>query len=80
MTATVKKPYQWLAWLATVVLVSAACLASFVPEWYWHHWAVIGGNALWIAVGYLWKENSLLYLNLILTGIYIMGIIKDGLF
>jgi membrane protein YdbS with pleckstrin-like domain len=69
-----KKPYQWLSWLATVVLVAAATLASFVPEWHWHHWAFIVGNALWIAVGYLWKENSLLYMNIGLTIIYVAGL------
>ena len=70
-----KKPYQWLSWLATVVLVSAACLASFVPELYLHHWAFIVGNALWIAVGYVWKENSLLWMNIILTVIYVLGLV-----
>jgi len=70
-----KKPHQWLSWLATIVLVGAASLASFVPEWYWHHAAFIVGNALWIAVGYLWKENSLLWLNIMLTLIYIVGLI-----
>ena len=71
----VVKPYQWLAWLATSVLVVAACLASFVPEWHWHHWGFIAGNALWISVGYLWKENSLLYMNIGLTVIYVVGLI-----
>jgi len=70
-----RKPYQWLAWLATLALVSAASLASFVPEWYWHHWAFILGNLLWVAVGYLWRENSLLWLNIMLTLIYIIGLI-----
>ena len=69
-----KKPYQWLAWVATVSLVGAACLASFVPELYWHHWAFILANALWILVGYLWKENSLLWMNILLTCIYIVGL------
>jgi len=70
-----KKPYQKLAWFATIVLIAAACLASFVPEYYIHHYAFILGNALWITVGYLWKENSLLYLNISLTAIYILGLI-----
>lgn len=70
-----KKPYQFLSWFATVVLVAAASLASFVPELYLHHYAFIIGNALWIAVGYLWKESSLLWLNIGLTIIYIAGLI-----
>lgn len=69
-----RKPYQWLAWIATATLVLAASLASFVPELYLHHWAFIIANALWIIVGYLWKENSLLWMNILLTAIYIVGL------
>jgi hypothetical protein len=46
-----------------------------VPELYLHHWAFIVGNALWIAVGYVWKENSLLWMNIILTVIYVLGLV-----
>lgn len=70
-----KKPYQWLAWLATATLVGAAGLASFVPELYLHHWAFIVANGLWILVGYLWRENSLLWMNILLTLIYLIGLI-----
>jgi len=73
----VVKPYQWLAWLATVSLLSAASLASFVPEWYWHHYAFIIANSLWMLVGYLWKEKSLLWSNLGLNAIYFIGLITQ---
>lgn len=69
------KPYQWLAWLATLVVITAATLASFVPELYLHHWFFIIGNALWIWVGYLWRENSLFWFNIGLTVIYIAGLL-----
>ena len=69
-----KKPYQWSAWLATATLVGAAGLASFVPELYLHHWAFIVANGLWIAVGYVWRENSLLWMNILLTLIYVIGL------
>ena len=32
-----EKPYQFLAWLATSILIIAAALASFVPELEYHH-------------------------------------------
>jgi len=32
-------------------------------------------NSLWVLIGYLWRENSLLYMNLMLTLIYIAGLI-----
>ena len=39
-----EKPYQFLAWLATSILIIAAALASFVPELEYHHWAFISAN------------------------------------
>ena len=74
-TGSMTKPYQWLAWLATAVLVSAASLASFVPALEIHHYAFIVGGTLWIVVGYLWQERSLIVLNTGLNVIYIMGMI-----
>ena len=70
-----EKPYQFLAWFATVILIIAAALASFVPELEYHHWAFISANTLWIYVGFLWKEQSLIVLNAGLTIIYILGLI-----
>ena len=70
-----QKPYQWLAWLATATLVIAASLASFVPEMYLHHWFFIVANTLWILVGYLWRENSVLLMNVLLTLIYFVGLV-----
>lgn len=72
------KPYQWLAWLATCIVLIAAALASFVPEFYLHHWFFIIGNALWILVGYLWKEKSVFWFNIGLTIIYIAGLIYNN--
>ena len=70
-----EKPYQSLAWLATGLLIVAAALASFVPELEYHHWAFISANTLWVYVGLLWKEQSLVVLNAGLTFIYILGLI-----
>ena len=69
-----KKPYQWLAWLATAALVTSATLAAF-NIYPLYSYGFIVSNGLWILVGYLWKENSLLYMNLMLTLIYIAGLI-----
>ena len=70
-----EKPNQFLAWFATAILIIAAALASFVPELEYHHWAFISANTLWIYVGFLWKEQSLIILNAGLTIIYILGLI-----
>jgi len=70
-----EKPHQYIAWLATGILILAAILASFVPSLEYHHWAFIVANSLWVVVGYLWKESTLIVLNAGLTIIYIFGLI-----
>ena len=70
-----EKPHQFLAWIATAILIIAAVLASFIPALEYHHWAFIIANSLWVIVGYLWKENSLIVLNGGLTIIYILGLV-----
>ena len=70
-----QKPYQFLAWAATTILILAAILASFVPALEYHHWAFIIANSLWVIVGILWKETTLIVLNAGLTIIYILGLI-----
>ena len=70
-----EKPFQFLAWLATSILILAAILASFVPALEYHHWAFIIANSLWVIVGLLWKEATLIVLNAGLTIIYVLGLI-----
>tara|TARA_B100001175_G_scaffold317935_1_gene337832 strand:- start:7440 stop:7667 length:228 start_codon:yes stop_codon:yes gene_type:complete len=70
-----EKPYQFIAWIATAMLILAAVLASFVPALEYHHWAFIIANSLWVIVGFLWKEMTLIVLNAGLTIIYILGLL-----
>lgn len=71
-----QKPYQWLSWVATVCLLGAALLAAFnVHPLY--IWAFIISNSLWILVGVLWREKSLVVMNAGLTIIYVAGLFKD---
>ena len=70
-----QKPYQFIAWTATAILILAAVIASFVPELEYHHWAFIIANSLWVIVGILWREQTLIVLNAGLTIIYILGLI-----
>ena len=70
----VVKPYQWLAWLGTTILLLAATLAAFNIYPY-YVWAFIIANSIWVLVGILWKEKSLIVLNAGLTVIYIAGLL-----
>lgn len=68
------KPYQWLAWLATAMLVGSAILAAW-NVYPLYVYAFMIANTTWALVGWLWREWSLVVMNLILTGIYVVGII-----
>lgn len=68
------KPYQWLAWLATAGLLVAATLAAFNIHPYYIY-AFVLSNSIWVIVGILWREKSLIVLNTGLTVIYILGLI-----
>lgn len=68
------KPYQWLAWLGTIVLITAATLAAFNVYPY-YVWLFIIANSIWILVGVLWREKSLIVMNAGLTIIYVIGML-----
>ena len=59
-----KKPFQKLAWLSTISILLGASLASLFPELYFHHYFFLFGNGLLAITALLWKEYSLLVLNL----------------
>jgi len=67
------KPYQKLAWVGTAVLLLAATLAAFnfYPIYVF---LFCIANGIWVVVGILWKERSLIVLNAGLTFIYILGL------
>jgi len=67
------KPYQKLAWAGTAVLLLAATLAAFnfYPIYVF---LFCIANGIWVVVGILWKERSLIVLNAGLTFIYILGL------
>ena len=72
-----KKPYQFLAWLATFSILFGALLASLSPELYIHHFFFVLGNGILAITAFLWKENSLLVLNIGLFLIYVIGIFYE---
>jgi len=75
---TQPKPYQWLAWTGTAILLIAATMAAFNMYPYYSY-AFTVANGIWVAVGILWKEKSLIILNAGLTIIYIVGLLQDGI-
>ena len=73
-TSMKNKPYQPLAWIGTIVLLLAATSAAFnIYPIYVYLFCI--ANGIWVAVGVLWKEKSLIVLNAGLTVIYFAGLI-----
>ena len=70
----VVKPYQQLAWFSTACLLVAATMAAF-NLYPWYIYAFIASNSLWVLIGILWKERSLIALNAGLTVIYVAGLV-----
>ena len=68
-----KRPYQFLAWFSTLLILLGALTASLAPELYLHHFFFMLGNGLLAITAFLWKENSLLVLNSGLFLIYVFG-------
>ena len=71
---TERKPYQWLAWAGTTLIIISAILAAF-NIYPLYLWMFLVSNAVWAWVGWLWRENSLIILNAGLTIIYVIGLI-----
>lgn len=69
-----RKPYQKLAWFATVAILISAAMAS-INLYPLYSIGFIIANTLWMIVGILWKERSMIVMNLGLNAIYIIGLL-----
>jgi hypothetical protein len=74
VTEVVQKPYQWLAWLSSAVLIVSAVMAS-LDLYPYYVMGFMVSNSMWTIVGILWRERSLVLMNTVLTAIYIIGMI-----
>lgn len=68
------KPYQKLAWLATAAVLISAAMAS-INLYPLYSIGFIIANTLWMIIGILWKERSLITMNIGLNAIYIIGLL-----
>jgi len=69
------RPDVLIKWLATAFLIIGAVLTS--GNWY-YPWNVVFfllGNLAWALVGFMWRETSLIVLNVGITLIYVVGML-----
>ena len=64
-----------LEWGITALLIVGVALTSFniYPA---NLWVCLVGNIGWLYLGYIWRKWSLLIVQLIISAIYIVGIIN----
>ena len=62
-------------WLCSIVLLAGVALTSFniFPL---NLWVLFFGNLGWVILGWIWRKWSLIAMQVIITLIYVVGIIK----
>ena len=62
-------------WLCTIVLLAGVALTSFniFPL---NLWVLLVGNLGWVILGVIWRKWSLTVMQIVITLIYVVGIIK----
>ena len=68
-----------LEWTSTVLVIIGACLTA------WNIYPLnimfqFVGNIGWFAVGYMWRKWSLMTIQAVISVIYIVGLISNGVF
>jgi hypothetical protein len=64
----------YVKWLATIVALLHVILTAHDVAPYYKFTGLLGAS-LWIMLSFLWKEPSLILLNIIMALIYIHGIL-----
>ncbi|NDG33507.1 hypothetical protein EB118_26065 [bacterium] len=62
-------------WLCSIVLLGGVALTSFniFPL---NLWVLFFGNLGWVILGWIWRKWSLIAMQVVITLIYVVGIIK----
>jgi len=65
----------WFEWTSTIILIVGVTLTAY-NVYPLNVWLSILGNFGWFIVGWMWKKYSLMIIQIIVTIIYIMGVLK----
>jgi len=70
----VKSFEWWMEWVATAVLIAGVALTA------WNIYPLnvyfsLAGNFGWLIVGYMWRKWSLITIQLVVSIIYVAGIL-----
>jgi len=70
----VKSLEWWMEWTATIVLMIGVTLTAWNIYPLNIYFSLIG-NLGWLIVGYMWKKWSLIMIQLVVSALYIVGLI-----
>ena len=74
MEKLLNKPLDfYIKWLATFVALTHVVLTAHDVAPYYKFSGLLNAG-LWVMLSFLWKEPSLIILNLIMVGIYVHGL------
>jgi len=62
-------------WIMTALLISGVVLTSF-NIYPLNLWILLIGNLGWVYLGYIWRKWSLFTVQVVITLIYVVGIIN----
>lgn len=65
----------WFEWGSTAVLIIGVTLTAY-NIYPLNVWLSLAGNFGWFVVGWMWKKYSLLTIQVVLTIIYVAGLIQ----
>ena len=72
------KSVRGLKWFGSILLLIGLCFTSFniyPPNLYF----MLIGSAVWVSVGYIWKDGSIILLNVVGFIITLLGLINQFL-
>jgi hypothetical protein len=76
MKISLNQPFIfWMEWLGTIILLAGVGLASFNVYPYYIFLSFFG-NGAWLIVGFMWRKWSLVTVQVIISMIYIGGMVK----
>jgi hypothetical protein len=76
LVATIKsKPVDfWVKWSATIMaLIHVWFISHDIEPWY--KYTGVAQAGLWLWLGFLWHQPSIIMLNVIMIAIYVKGIV-----
>lgn len=65
----------WVEWVSTGILLTGVALTAW-NIYPLNIWVSLVGNAGWLIIGIIWKKRSLIVIQIVLTALYIAGLLS----